>query len=379
MKILVCASECYPYTLKGGIGMCVHNVVKYLKRRRIKCDVCSPYGPEIKIPLDFIENKSYGVLSLLHYWHQVCKHFKDNASNYDVVWLHQPFLLEKCPFENCLVTMHTSIFDYNTVVQKNNCPAPLKIYYGLREKIEKRCIQAINHCASYFSVVSPHIAHALQKLGVPHTKIVYVPNGVDIEKFKPDPNKGKLRDFYNIHKNDIVLTYVGRITWQKQPFRLIRFFSKLSQQLENASLVVAGDGELLNDTKQLASKLDLKKVLFLGYLSDERLPLVYACSDLYLMTSIYEGQPITVLEAMASGLPLMVSNIPSLRHIIKESNSGLLLDFNDMEGAIKKTLQFIKEEDLQEHSRRARLFIEDNHSWEKIANQYLQLFNNIKS
>ena len=358
--------------------MCVHNVVEYLKRRGVRCDVCSPYGPDIKIPLDFISKKKYGVLSLLRYWHRVSKYFEDSASDYDVVWLHQPFLLTKCPFESCLVTMHTSIFDFNKIVQKSNYPARLKIYYGLREKIEKRCIQAINNYSSYFSVVSPHVGSALEGVGVPRTKIVYIPNGVDIHKFKPNAYKNRLRKFYGIPENDLIFTYVGRITWQKQPFTLIRFFSKLSQRLKNASLIITGNGELLNDAMNLASNLGLKKkVLFLGYVNDERLPSVYACSDVYLMASIYEGQPLTVFEAMASGLPPIVSNIPSLRHIVEESNTGLVLDFDNIEEAIKKTLRFIKEENLQEHSRRARLFIEDKHSWEKVANQYVQLFNKI--
>ena len=356
--------------------MCVYNVVKYLKRRGIECDVCSPYGPEIKIPLGFIK-KNYGVLSLLCYWHQVCKHFRDYASNYDVIWLHQPFLPTRSPFKNCLVTMHTSILDYNKIVQKSTYPFRLKIYYGLREKIERRCIQAINHYASYFSAVSPHVASALEEVGIPRAKVVYIPNGVDINKFKPSPHKNRLRKFYGIPENDLLFTYVGRITWQKQPFTLIKFFSKLSQRLKNASLIIVGDGELLNDAKRLASKLGLKKILFLGYVGDEELPQVYASSDFYIMTSIYEGQPITVFEAMASGLLPIVSNIPSLRYIVEKSKSGLILDFNNIEEAVKKTLHFIKKEDIQEHSRRARLFIENNHSWEKITNKYLQLFSKI--
>lgn len=379
MKVLVCASECYPFTPTGGIGMCVHYVAKYLRRRGVKCDVCSPYGPEIKIPLDFVMRNKHGVLSLLSYWHHVCKHFENYASNYDIVWLHQPFLLAKCPFENCLVTVHTSIFDYNKIVQKSNYAARLKIYYSLREKIEKRCLKTINHYSSYFSVVSPHVASALENVGIPRTKIVYIPNGVDIRKFKPNTHKNRLRKFYGIPENDLIFTYVGRITWAKQPFTLIRFFSKLSQRLKNVSLIIVGDGELLNDVKRLVSKLDLKKILFLGYVSNERLPLVYASSDFYVMTSIYEGQPVTLLEAMACGLPPMVSDIPNLRNIIQESHVGLTLDFNDVEEAVKKTLRFINEENIKKGSRHARRFIENNHSWEKVTNKYVQLFNKILS
>jgi len=357
----------------GGIGMCVHNVSKYLKREGVECDICSPYGPDIKIPLGFIGIKNYGVLSLLRYWHRVSKHLEHNTGNYDAVWLHQPFVLADFPFENCLVTMHTSIFDYNKIVQKSNFSTSLKIYYAIREKIEKCCIQRINHYASYFSVVSPHVASALERIGIPRKKIIYVPHGVDTHRFKPNIHKKGLRKFYGIPENDMVFAFVGRITWVKQPFTLIQFFSKLSRQLKNASLIIAGDGELLNNVKHFVSNIGLKKILFLGYVTNEELPSIYACSDFYLMTSIYEGAPITVLEAMASGLPPIVSNIPTLQHIVKKSKSGLVLDFNNLEESIEKTIQFIKEEDIEELSRLARRFIENNHSWEKITRQYMHL------
>jgi len=374
MKILVCASEYYPLTPMGGIGVCVHNIVKCLEELGVKCDICSPHGPDIKIPPNFIGNKNYGVLSLLRYWNRVSSYLKNYANHYDVVWVHQPFVLGKFPFKDCFVTMHTSIFDYNRVVQKYDYPNTLKIYYNMREKIEKHCIRSINRYASYFSVVSPHIRGALEKLGIPSKKIVYIPNGVDVQKFKPNTSaRARLRKHYGILEHDIVFTYIGRITRQKRPFMLIRFFSKLSQQLKNAWLIIAGNGDLLTDAKHFVHNLGLKRVLFLGYVNDEMVPSVYACSDIYLMTSIYEGQPITILEAMASGLFPIVSDIPALRHIVENSNSGLILDFNNIENSVKKTLQYIKREDIKEHSKRARRFIEENHSWEKISRKYLQL------
>ena len=379
MNVLVCASECYPYTPQGGVGMCVHNTVLYLKKLGVKCDVCSPHGPDIKIPPGFIGNKHFGVLSLLWYWHRVSQHLKNYASNYDVVWLHQPFVLSKFPFKNCFVTMHTSIFDCNKLVQKNDYPVSRKFYYSIREKIEKWCIHSINHYTSCFSVVSPHVGSALEKVGISSKKIVCVSNGVDIHKFKPNANKKELRAFYGIPENAIVFTYVGRITAHKLPFTLIKFFSRLSQQLKNAWLIIAGDGELLDNMKQLVYNLGLKNVLFLGYVNNEELPFTYGCSDIYLMTSIYEGQPITLLEAMASGLPSVVSDIASLRLIVEESNSGLVLDFHNIEKSVTKTLQFLKDEDLKDLSKRARQFIENNHSWEKVTNKYVQIFNKIMS
>lgn len=370
VKILICASEYYPYNPMGGIGVCVNQVIKYLKRNGFMCYVCSPHGPDIKIPF----NESYGFLSLLQYWHNVSNYFKQHIMDYDVIWLHQPFLPTNFPRKECIVTMHTSILDANKVIENSDYPFHLKFYYNLRKKVESHCIRSINRNASYLTVVSPHIIDTLEELGVPNEKIRYIPNGVDINKFKPSVDKYKLRESYGIPKKDIVFTYVGRITLIKQPLKLVRFFSALSHHLTNTSLVIVGCGELLKATKELTCKLGLKNVLFLGYIRNEELPEVYASSDFYIMTSIYEGQPLTIFEAMACGLPPIVSNIPVLQDIVDESNSGLVLDFSNIEESVNKTIQFINEGNLQKHSKSARFFIEDKHNWEKVVDQYIQIF-----
>ncbi len=340
MNVLICGSELYPKTPKGGIGVCVNNVAEYLRKEGICCDVCSPFGPEIRVPLEFL-GKNYGVFSLLSFWQKVSRKIKDDVSDYDVVWLHQPFFIGKFPFNKCLVTMHTSIIEFNKVVQNNGFSTYDKLYYNLREKIEVPCIKTINSYASYFSVVSPHIGNSLEEIDVPRKKIIYIPNGVDTSKFKPSPKKS-LRAYYGIAEDDIVFTYIGRMTDQKRPLTLIRMFAKLTKELDNVCLVLAGDGKLLNDAKKLVSHLGLSKVLFLGYVDDSQLPSVYALSDFYFMASIYEGQPITTLEAMASGIPLIGPDLPALNLIVKGSNSGITLDYSKTEDSLKATYTFFE-------------------------------------
>jgi 1,2-diacylglycerol 3-alpha-glucosyltransferase len=123
-----------------------------------------------------------------------------------------------------------------------------------------------------------------------------------------------LRKKLGIPEDDIVLLSVGRLTHQKRPYTLIEVFSYLERELGNVTLCVAGKGELLEGTKSLAEKMGLQKVLFLGYVDDQDLPDLYACADYYIMTSKYEGgmPPLTLAEAMASGLPCIVSDIPNL-------------------------------------------------------------------
>jgi glycosyltransferase involved in cell wall biosynthesis len=195
--------------------------------------------------------------------------------------------------------------------------------------------------------------------------------------FKPTASRRDLRKHYGIPEDDLVFAFVGRITSTKQPFRLMKFFSEVNRILNNSTLIIVGKGELLDDLKRFAVTNSYKKVRFLGYIPHRELPALYACSDFYLLSSVYEGQPLTLLEAMACGVPPLVSDIPSLRNIVNRSKAGLLLDFGDEEEAVKKTLRFVKEEDFQKQSKRARRYIVENHSWEKIAAQYMQLFDKI--
>jgi glycosyltransferase involved in cell wall biosynthesis len=94
--------------------------------------------------------------------------------------------------------------------------------------------------------------------------------------------------------------------------------------------------------KDLAEKMGLRKVLFLGHVDHDRdLPDLYACADYYLMTSEYEGLPLTLLEAMASGLPCIVSDLPNLE-IVRDADCGIVVDFTDQTVALADIRDYLK-------------------------------------
>lgn len=365
MKLLVCTTEYFPHG--SGIANVVYNVVKQLKSMGVECTVCSPTGPDIILGDQTLIQKT-GIGGLLYYWWQVSRYFKN--SDYDVVWLQNPFILTGNPFKRCLVTMHSTYYGSST---NGVGTPPFRLYNSLVAHIERYCLTRMPPNTLFTGVGQP-VCEELKKIGIEGDRIIYIPNGVDTRLFRPSPDKRLLRKKFGIPEDDIVLLSVGRLTHQKRPYTLIEVFSYLERELGNVTLCVAGKGELLEGTKSLAEKMGLQKVLFLGYVDDQDLPDLYACADYYIMTSKYEGgmPPLTLAEAMASGLPCIVSDIPNLR-IVNEANCGVTIDFGDVEAAVQNIVGYFNGRN-ENHAYRARKFAENVLDWEPIATKYLNEF-----
>jgi len=236
--------------------------------------------------------------------------------------------------------------------------------------------QSYARMAGLFTGVSQQVCQELGKIGVSSERIAYIPNGVDTKRFKPSSNKKELRKKFNLPENELILLSLGRLREPKQPYKLIEVFSLVNKSIKDITLVVAGGGELLEGAKKLAKEKGLENVRFLGYVDhDKDVPDLYAGSDFYIMTSKYEGQPLTLLEAMASGLPCIVSDIPALR-IVEEAKCGTVVDFNSVEAA-GQIIEYLGG-DNSEYSRNAREYAVGNLDWEIIAGRYLEEFEKLR-
>ena len=371
MKLLVCTSE-YPPEYSAGIGNVAYNVVEQLKKTGVKCTVCSP-NADIKIGNSRMIEKS-GILGLLYYWHQVSKYFKNRADDYDLVWLHNPLFIRNNPFKSSVVTMHATA--YGQIIHRIY-PLHFHIYKKISSLIERYCLNKMNEKAR-FTAVSTQVCKELEEIGISKQKITYISNGVDTKLFKPSASDDKksLRKKFGIPEEDLIILSLGRLTEAKQPQKLIEVFSLIEKEIKDVTLVIAGKGELLGKTKDFVKQKKLNNVIFLGYVDHEKeAPDLYACSDYYIMASKYEGQPLTLLEAMASGLPCIASNIPNLR-LVEDANCGIMVDFNDVEKAAKRIITYLEGVN-SEHSKNARGYAVKNLDWKIIAGRYLEEFKKI--
>jgi glycosyltransferase involved in cell wall biosynthesis len=150
------------------------------------------------------------------------------------------------------------------------------------------------------------------KYGIKEERIVIIPNGVGDEFFSTAPRK--------MPHHPLRLLYVGRLDAQKRVDHLIQAMAMLTIP---ARLVIVGDGERRDALEKLADELKLKNISFEGRKNSDELVTYYHNSDIYLTASDREGMSLVALEAMASGLPMIGSDVIGTRELFK--GVGLLV------------------------------------------------------
>lgn len=139
-------------------------------------------------------------------------------------------------------------------------------------------------------------------------KVIVMPNGVKLKKFRYDEKKRKkIRAELGITDQTIVIGNIGRFVAQKNHDFILNVFNEAYQRNKNSMLMLVGTGELIGEIKQKARDMGLEKYIsFLGYRED--VPDILQGMDVLLMPSLYEGFPVTAVEAQASGLPCILSD-----------------------------------------------------------------------
>ena len=200
------------------------------------------------------------------------------------------------------------------------------------------------------------------------TEIPVIPNGIDLDAYK---TAGRDWTFPR-------LLSVGRIVHQKGLDLAMRALGDLKEL--NWEWHIAGDGPQMSVLQSLAKELGLgDRVHFLGWQSRQQLMKCYGQANIFLFPSRHEGMPNALLEAMASGLPVIASCIAGNEELVVDGETGYLVPSEDMEAlraALKKLLS--EPESRQQMGNASRQHVEANYSWESTAQQYALLLEKVK-
>ena len=207
--------------------------------------------------------------------------------------------------------------------------------------------------------------------GVDPDKIVVIPNGIDLTMFTGHSNKLLLQGDPSI----LFLGYPGRM---KGVDILLQAIASLKSELPDMRLHLVGWAQESSD-QEMVNKLGIEKfVVFHGGVSHKMVPLYFRSADICVFPSRHEGFPLTVLEAMASGTPIIASNIDIFRDVLNEGERGLLFDLADPSTLANSILALYRNLPLRRKLSQAALRLVPKYSWENIADMYISLYHRLR-
>lgn len=214
---------------------------------------------------------------------------------------------------------------------------------------------------------SEEMKHLTTQLA-PNRYINVISNGVDTKRFHPIERKDTT--------NTLTLLTVGRLIPRKGIDNIIKILPTIiSQTSASIHLVIIGDGPEKQRLLQLAKLLKVEKQIYWGDTVDyQDLPTYYQQADIYISASHAEGMSCVVLEAMASGLPVIATKISGNNELIKNGVNGFLYPISDCDQLGKHAITLLNSDTLRYTMRINNLSCIQKYQWENIAKQYLNVF-----
>jgi len=374
MNILLVAPEYPPYG--SGIANVVHVLRGHMSRNGVNADILSQRGADINITNTF--NALPGLAGLVPFWQKAADYAAEIADDYDAVWFHSPLLMntKKLRYiKNVMLSFHTTWYGFYSAYKTRDIIHLLPYYY-LADKLEHHFLRQLSQYNNVVvTAVSPSVAKELRRNGLTLFSRV-IPNGLEMPRdMTLDKRHARaiLQQEYplKLPEKDCLLLYVGRITEVKQPFLTLKFFKLLNSINRNISLVMIGKGNLLMKLKKKVKSQ--QNIHVLGYVPHKKLPTFMNAADAFISLSCYEGLPLTVLEAITYGLPLILSNIPSHEWLMNSKiGRGILINEKNLDP--KETLNFLYKTGGSKHHHDT--CVKNQFTWEMISKQYLELVKN---
>ena len=380
MKIAI-ITPVFPYPNRGifpGAERYVENLAIYLKKKGNDVKVITTfwnggnkYDDYKGIPILRIQELKNligkkGSLFFLHYFSFGLNLFrKKNAKFYidsDIIFLNMPI-----GFTRFLKTKRIPIisifFHYVPITSASSYL--FFPFYHLLERIQYK--------RSNIITISKSSKRDLVKYyGLKEKFISVIPIGIDIKKFNIANYSKKIRETYG---NNILL-YTGLMIPRKRIPILLKAMSYVIKEIPDAHLILTGDGLLLEPLKNLTYSLKIQEnVTFLGFLNDNELLKYLTTSDIFVFPSELEGFGQVILEAIASGTPVICSNKPPMCELVK--HGGITFRLNNSKDLSNKIIQMLKNrEDLAVLREQGQTEIK-KYDWENVAKIYNNYIKNI--
>ena len=368
----------YPPDHLGGYSLYCRNLMRNLTSKGIECEVLSSYYNRISKSDEYIDLNDVRVISK-RYWGNLLglnpmfnilpflnKHYKE----YDIVHVHsyiffstiQAALFRKFRKFPLVLQLHggvqTDDFYSSTLFERLQLLFKKILFDPI---IGKTTLKTPD---SLVSVSFLDLQTVLKQFKVKRKNNYWIPNAVDITKFKP------LKECKRKY-----ITFVGRLSYIKGFDIFLKIAELIHSKNKNIEFLIVGEGPLQDSLEEYRNKIPIKQYLRVPY---DEIVKIYNQSRILLITSRYEGLPATMLEAMACGTPVVASRIGGIPEVIRNPNHGSLFDLSDLNEAASICLKiFDKPDQSSLDSDKIRDYIQNHFSWEIITGKMIKVYKDL--
>lgn len=247
---------------------------------------------------------------------------------------------------------------------------------GVAYKIIKSLDQEILRRANYIACVSNGVKNYVMKHypRVDPSKFCTIYNGVSVKQYLAKNRKSILRNDFNISYEAILIGFVGRFTKQKGLLYLVEAVRNIVPYLRNTKFVLIGDGEQKEELIRKIHEYNLQNFfIFTGYCKN--IIELFADFDIFILPSLWEGLPVALLEAMASGLPCVVTDVSGNSEAVLDGETGFVVPPGDTSALADAVIKLVQNKTLREMmGKRSKTRIFETFTAELMADKYKECY-----
>jgi len=245
--------------------------------------------------------------------------------------------------------------------------------------VEKKLVYQ-GGCRKFVAVSALTKEIFLREYAIDPGKIEVIHPGVDLsayERYDQETVRQKIRQELGIAAGESLILFASMNFEIKGLDAVLMSLAKLNAQSFPFKLLVAGKGNIKKYSKIAERAQIAPRVIFTGPLAKEKLIQMYLAGDLYMMLSEFDTFGMVVLEAMAAGLPVIVSASVGARDIVTEGKNGFIVKDTTASGAIADKIRFLLNKDSRRQIAEDARSAASGHSWESIAAQYQKIYTDV--
>jgi len=237
----------------------------------------------------------------------------------------------------------------------------LLLYYNL---VIRQTRYAISHADHVITPVNSEKDFYIRSYGIDKNKISVIRTGVAKEFFQDRKHSSRINR----------LLYFGGWEWRKGIRYLIEGFELIAQSFKDVTLSLVGVGQNESDIFSSFPFHLQTRLRVLPYVQAEDVPQVYATHDIFVFPSLFEAVPLVIMEAMASGMPIVTTRTCGMQEIIEDGVSGFLVSPRDAQALARQTMALLNDPVLCEKLGTAAQIKAKNFTWDFIAKQSVQAY-----